>query len=203
MVVRLLFPALQARTLAAFQSQPAPLQMLNKLLILLGITCSCWGCSADLGSRRATRIQELERYTSELEAKLTALEEQSLRRSHAACPASAVRRGDVEAASQALQPSRKGKSEVTQRGTAPDTLPVVRLSPTQPQGAVPVDEADPEAPATSGANGDQTNTELLVEASHVGTQERTRPVLKVHGAQEGHVYHRTLTAADKEPGASL
>lgn len=173
-----------------------------KLLNLLMIVPLVAGCASDLQGRQAARIVELESYTQELEAKVTMLKEASLKATaRTACLSSP---GDAskhdarteQANSEAAKASARDKASAEQSRnpsptSAPADLPVVRLSPARPfASAQDADRSDEAGPALDpvAASSD----------SPAASSDQARPVLKLHGAQEGKVYMRTLTAAEKD-----
>lgn len=177
---------------------PARAVPASKLLSLLTIVIPLGGCSADLQGRQAARIVELERYSQELEAKVTALKEASLKgAARSACaPSSPTQGGDptTSGAQPTVAAPGKGASEHPRAGSttaAPSNLPVVRLSPAHPFATAEEDAHPQDADSAEDA------AELLSDAE-VASSDQTRPVLKLHGGQEGKVIMRTVTAAEKD-----
>jgi len=68
---------------------------------------------------------------------------------------------------------------------------VVRLSPAHPFATA----EDDQLPAVTEA---VASAEQTPGGAPTASNDQTRPVLKLHGAQEGKVYMRALTAADKD-----
>jgi len=170
-----------------------------KLLNLFTIVVALGGCSADLQGRQSARILELERYNQELEAKVTALKEASLKGAarDACAPASPAQANDStrSAAQKPADPAQdrphSEPSRASSTTAAPSNLPVVRLSPAHPFATA--DEDSHPSGAEPAADAAEPVSEVEVASS-----DQTRPVLKLHGAQEGKVIMRTLTAAEKD-----
>lgn len=156
------------------------------MILLAIVACApLAGCGSSTIKQQAARIVELETYSQDLESRLTALKEKQLGEDRELC------------SGRPAEPPPPPAPEVSARTntSVPADLPVVHLSPsgvTTSTSGESADESDPsDATAAQHAAG--------LPAGH----ETTRPVVKVHGSQEGQVYQRTLSAAERETAPSL
>lgn len=166
------------------------------LLVILG-SLATLGCGAATQKQHLGRIAELESYTLKLESQLTALKEQALERERSHCKSSGSKLAELgtpvaESATE-LAPSNL-QAKVQPRSGAPADLPVVHLTP----GGPPTksrETAELTEPTVQGA-------EDQAESREDEADDATRPVLKIHGSQDGKVYHRPVTAADRQNTSS-
>lgn len=178
----------------------SPRVNIHKCLILLGITAglSLSACGGAASTQQSARIADLESYTLQLESQLTVLKERSLEQERSHCKTSGVRTATgVKANSEAepafaaetgsgTDPPIQAKTESKASG-APADLPVVHLAPGGPTAAMRENSA--------AFADEQEDTE---QSQKGDAEDSTRPVLKIHGSQDGQVYHRPLTNADRQ-----
>jgi hypothetical protein len=166
---------------AAARSGAMAFNVLNLLMILSSMPA----CSADLQARQAARIVELDNYTQALEAMVTLLKVASLK------PSQPEQATGPAAQASAPHNANAGALRDPSPSSAPADLPVVRLSPSRPsafaQDEPDSDEVEPALDSTGPAS-----------EARATSADQTRPVLKLHGAQEGKVYMRALTATEKD-----
>ena len=170
--------------------------------ILLGIIASLTvlACGGAAGTPQSARIADLESYTAQLESQLTVLKERSLEQERSHCKTGGTKTiaAEAEVTSEteaAVAPEAESvedpapvqaKMQPKATGGAPADLPVVHLTPGGPttaaRSAVLADEQDEEK----------------AESQKGDAEDNTRPVLKIHESQDGQVYHRPLTNADRQ-----
>ncbi len=165
---------------------------------ILITSLSLGGCGASQQRPRELRIQELERQNQELEAQLTLLQERALAKERSYCKSEGNTRAhstDISPADE-LQGSTSNKTELSARtpsprargGGAPTNLPIVRLSP------------DGASPSYSSSPSEEPHSEIVSPppSGSAGSELSSRPVLKVHGSNEGRVLHRALSSTESE-----
>ena len=157
------------------------------------------GCGAERRNLLAARIGELESYSESLERELTELKEKRLSEERSYCNAKdgSPSREPVAVGPASDGPLRRGALE-----GAPSRLPVLHLSPEGTATAAPSKSATlaqvvPAAGDADRSSGEEPSAPHDSSTSTVDSED-SRPVLHVHGTQEGRVYHRALTALERE-----
>lgn len=167
------------------------------LFMILG-SLATLGCGGSAKNQHLGRIADLESYTLKLESQLTALKEQALERERSHCKTSGSKLAELgtpaaEPATELAPANLQAKVQPRASG-APADLPVVHLTPGGPT-TKSRETAEPTEPTPEGA-------EHQAGAREDDADDATRPVLKIHGSQDGKVYHRPVTAADRQNTSS-
>jgi hypothetical protein len=153
-----------------------------KLLIIF-LLPGLAACSSARGSRRESDLLvELRAENARLEERLTEVQERDLKGDRTSREACAKEQKGNEVAVES-----DASDKTSSMDTAPDDLPIVRLSPGAGSEQAESEEEFAQSPSLS-----------ALELKEGEQDSSTRPVLKISGTQEGQVYHRPLNSDEQE-----